>query len=267
MLSLDAPAVALVWQAQFARIAHGAIGWPEAFVLGVSTWLAYAADRWIEGWRLESDQIRTQRHHFYHRWRWPIGGLWFALFAADVSVALVRLTPRELAAGALLLGPIALYLLSHQLVHRDHPWRAPKEICVAMLIAGGAAVFVLAPAGAPWAMLAAPLGLFCLLCFTNCALISAWEHEVDTAHGQLSLARQFGRARRLIHLLPWVLAAGAAIGLGETRSSDQPAVLCVSASAVLLGLIDLAEPWLGWQLARVLADVALLTPLAIVLAP
>ncbi len=69
VLSLDAPAIALVWQALLARVVQVTLGWPEAFVLGCSVWLAYAADRWIEGWRLDPAQIRTQRHYFYQRWR------------------------------------------------------------------------------------------------------------------------------------------------------------------------------------------------------
>lgn len=263
MLSLDAPAVALAWQALFAQLAHVRLSWAHVFILGSSTWLAYAADRWIEGWRLPTENIRTQRHHFYQRWRWPIGTLWAALFAADVGVALLCLTRREFAAGFVLLVPIGLYLLSHQLIHREHPWRAPKEICVALLIAGGASVFVLAAPGVPWRMLAEPLILFCLLCFANCALISAWEHEVDEAHGQVSLARQLRDARHFIHVLPWMLALAALFTALTEGPAVRPAGLCAAASALLLGLLDRGQHRLGRQLARTLADAALLTPLIV----
>ena len=261
MLSLDAPTVALVWQAGFARLARTPAGWPEACVLGASTWLAYAADRWFEGWRLAPDQIRTQRHHFYQRWRWAILAVWLVLFAADLLIALTRLTSREIAAGLILLGPVLLYLLSHQLLHRDRLWRVPKEVCVALLIAGGAAVFPCAATRVAWPQWIVPLALFALVCFANCALISAWEHEVDAVHGQRSLARQHGRHHPLIRALPWALVllalACAALGGIEAR----PTAAAVGTSAALLGLIDLAEAGLGWQLAHALADAALLTPL------
>lgn len=266
MLSLDAPSVALVWQWQLARVARFPLGWQHAFILGVSTWLAYAADRWIEGWRLAPEKVRTPRHRFYQRTRWPICAVWVALLAADVSVAALHLTPREFCAGLLLLAPVLLYLLSHQLFHRDHRWRAPKEVCVALLISGGTVVFSLAQPAASWRPLLAPLGLFFLLCFANCALISVWEHEIDEAHGQTSLARQSRHAHKFIGTLPWALAlAAAAFGL-FAAPPVRAAIWCAAASGALLGAIDLRERRLGWQLARVLADAALLTPLLALLA-
>jgi hypothetical protein len=79
VLSLDAPVVALLWQWLLGRVAGVEPGWPQGFVLGTSVWLAYAADRWIEGWRLDPGQIQTQRHDFYQRWRWPLCFVWCAV--------------------------------------------------------------------------------------------------------------------------------------------------------------------------------------------
>src|SRR6185369_13925505 len=100
-------------------------------ILGAGVWLAYAADRWIEGWRLDPARVQTQRHWFYQRARWPMAALWLVVLVGAVTVSLVRLNRAELIAGFILLCPVGLYLLSHQLVHRQHPWRAPKELCVA----------------------------------------------------------------------------------------------------------------------------------------
>jgi hypothetical protein len=266
VLSLDAPVVALLWQWLLARSARVAPGWPEAFVLGSSVWLAYAADRWNEGWRLVPGHVRTQRHAFYQRCRWPVAGAWLLMLAADLTVALTRLSHREFAAGLLLLAPVLAYLLSHQLVHRHHAWRAPKEVCVAALLGGGVGVFLAVAPGAALRPLAGPLGMFVLLCFANCALISTWEREIDRTHGQTSLTLQFRRGAALSRRLPWVLAAGALL-LGVFASGPARAAAgCALASSVSLGAIDRREPRLGWQLARVLADVALMTPLAPLLA-
>jgi len=262
ILSLDAPAVALAWQWLLARTAGVTLGWPEAAVLGASVWLAYAADRWIEGWRLVPDRIRTQRHHFYHRARWPLAGLWLLVLALDLVVAATHLTGREFEAGLILIGPVAIYLLSHQLVHRHHPARAPKEACVALLLAGGVAVFIFPQPGADLARLAGPLVLFCLLCFANCALISGWESHVDEAHGQTSLALQSARAHALSRSLPWMLAVVSLVFAFVEHEPIRTAGLCAMVSAVLLGCVDRAEPAIGWELARVLADVALFTPFA-----
>ncbi len=259
ILSLDAPIVVVLWQRLIARCASARIGTPEMVVLGSSVWLAYAADRWIEGWRLVPENIRTHRHRFHQRWRWPIAAVWAAVLGADLAVAARDLTPREFLAGALILLPVAAYLLSHQLVHRNSRWRAPKEVCVAVLLGGGAAVFVAGQPGADLAAMAVPLGLFMLLCFTNCALISLWEDEVDRSHGQTSLALQFGGAASLGRVLPWLvslLAAAAWVAAGHGS-----AAACAAASGVLLGLVDLTEDRIGRIPARVLADVALMTPL------
>lgn len=260
VLSLDAPVVALLWQALLARTARVELSWPHAFVLGASVWFAYAADRWIEGWRLAPEQVRTQRHLFYQRWRWPVAALGLLVLGADLAVATRELTTREFEFGLWLLAPVLLYLLSHQLVHRHHPWRAPKEICVAALLAGGVAVFITARPGVTWSTLAVPLALFTLLCFANCALISVWEHEVDHAHGQTSFSRQFSRGAALSRSLPWIIALIAGILAWRTHGAEQQAALCAAASGVLLVVLDRLETKLGWQLARVLADVALMTP-------
>lgn len=258
ILSLDAPAVALLWQALLAGAVPAVIGAPERFVLGCSVWLAYAADRWIEGWRLAPDRIRTWRHAFHVRWRWEIFIVWAGVLALDVAVAWRGLTRVEFRNGLLLLLAVAAYLLSHQLVHRSSRWRAPKEACVAALIAAGSALFLLGLPGA--ANLALPLGLFTLLCFANCVLISVWEFEVDRSHGQTSLALRFRQATTVSRALLWLIGAGSAALFLAGSTGLRPAAACAGASALLLGLVDLAERRAGRVLARVLADVALMTP-------
>ena len=275
VLSLDAPLVAVVWQALFARILGVGLGWYQHVLLGLTVWIVYAADRWIEGWRLSAETVQTQRHFFYIRWRWPVFGIGFAAIIFCAVLALTHLDRREWAAGFILVAPILVYLLSHQLVHRHHPWRVPKEICIACIFCLGTA---LAPAvlalpanqsiyhalrdigAAPLAPLWIPLGLFGLLCLANLALISTWEADVDQKHGQTSVALQFARGLRLIRALPWLLAAlGLAAAFG-THHMDRTTGLCVTASGLLLGWLDLLEPKLGREAARAFVDLALLTP-------
>jgi hypothetical protein len=260
VLSLDAPTVALLWQGALAHSVGVLLGPAPIFVLGASVWLSYAADRWIEGWRLAPDRVRTQRHHFYRRWRWPIALFWLAALAADVGVARAGFSRREFEAGLLLLAPVLAYLLSHQLVHRHQPWRLPKEVCVAGLLGGGVALFLVAPPGARAGPLVAPLALFMLLCFANCALISVWEHAVDRSHGQTSFALQFRLGARIGHALPWAIAAVALAFRFAAPEASRPIALCAAASGVLLGAVDRLQPRLGRELARVLADLALMTP-------
>ena len=258
VLSLDAPAVSIVWLALLGRALGVPLRWPAFFVLGSSVWLAYAADRWIEGWRLGREDVRTPRHSFYQHWRWPTLVVWTVVFACDVAVAVTRLPREEVAAGLVLTVAVATYLLSHQLVHREQRWRAPKEVCIAGLLTCGCAVFLVDAARA--AAMAIPLAMFGGLCFANCALISSWERDVDRAHRQSSLALQ-SRHAKLIPSIPWIVTAAgvsfAIAGGGATRTAAGYS----AASALLLAAIDREEQRLGWPLARVLADAALLTPL------
>lgn len=260
VLSLDAPVVAVCWQDALARSAGVALGGPERIVLGSSVWLAYAADRWIEGWRLPAERVRTERHRFGQRRRWPLFAVWVAVLLLDVALSFRALTARELLRGAALLAAVSAYLLSHQLVHRRRRWRLPKEACTALLLGAGAAVFVVGPGGVRPGPLGAAASLFVLLCFANCVLISIWEAEVDRSHGETSLAQQFRRTGSLARSLPWLIAGGAA-AVAAASAGSRPAAACAATSALLLGWVDRAEPRLGWARARVLADAALLTPL------
>ena len=49
----------------------------------------------------------------------------------------VSQTVVEMERGLLLVMSVLAYLLSHQLAHRASPWRAPKELIVALLLTGG----------------------------------------------------------------------------------------------------------------------------------
>lgn len=260
VLSLDAPIVAAGWQVLLADAARTRLGWPQIFVLGASVWLSYSADRWIEGWRLAPDAVRTARHAFYQRRRWVLFPLWIAALVADVVVALTRLSHQEFVSGWLVLPPVLAYLLSHQLIHRHHPLRLPKEVVVALLLGAGAVVFPVAAAGVHHRDLWLALALFVALAFANCALISVWEAEVDRSHGQTSLALQFGR-HGWIHWVPWLLAGLAALVGLVGGDPLRIAAVCAVGSAILLCIVDRLHVTLGWRVSRVLADVALLTPL------
>lgn len=260
ILALDAPAVALTWQAMFARVAGVTLRSDQILLLGISVWLAYTADRWIEGWRLSMNTVRTQRHYFVLRWRWPAFTVWIMTLAGGVGLALIRFTPREWVASLGMLVPTLLYLLSHQLFHRDHPLRVPKEICVAAIIALGSALYPATLATNRLHLLAAPTAFFMLLCLANCLLISEWEREVDLRHGQTSLALQFSRASTAAGGLPYgiffVSVSMAVLSGGATRTAGR----CGAVSAALLATINSVQPGLGRERAHLLADVALLTP-------
>ena len=259
VLSLDAPAIVLAWQALVAEVAAVSIGWHERLVLALSVWLAYTVDRWIEAGRLDRSILSTPRHRFHQQWHGPIAIVAAAVLVANVAVALTTLDTRAILTGLVLAGAAALYVLSHQWLHRDAPLRVPKELCIALLLTAGVWLFTReGTGGAFWSALA----LFALLCLTNTALISRWETDVDRMHGQSSLALAFPAAGQHFRLLPW-LTLTAAVLVAVSVDHGQPAAACTVLSAILLAAIDRLEVAVGWPLARVLADAALLTPLLV----
>jgi hypothetical protein len=257
VLSLDAPLVAVLWQGLFARMLGVRLDWHDPVLIFLAVWIVYAADRWIEGWRLAPEIVRTQRHYFYIRWRWPVFAISLIAIVTTTVIAITHLDGREFKAGFVLLIPTLLYLFSHQLVHRHHPLRLPKEICIAVIFALGCALAPAVQALDKISSLILPTTLFGLLCFADCALIASWEKDVDTLHGQTSLALQWTRGLVLIHALPWLLFAAGLIALLFT---SQSMALCVAASGLLLGLLDVAHPRIGRQAARAAVDVTLMTP-------
>ena len=262
-LSLDAPLVAVLWQALFARKIGVRLDWHDPVLIGLAVWIVYAADRWIEGWRLSPDTVQTQRHHFYLRHRWPVFAVGLAAILAVLVIAVTRLDAREFKAGFILLIPTLLYLFSHQLLHRRHPLRVPKEIIIAVIFALGCA---LAPAvAAPEKIIALiiPVTLFGLLGFANCALIASWEKDVDTAHGQTSLALQLKDRWAIIHALPWLVCVAALVSVALNSDPSHPGALCTAASGLLMGLLDLAQPRFGREAARAWVDFTLMTPVVL----
>jgi hypothetical protein len=261
VLSLDAPLVAVLWQALFAHVLSVRLGWHDPALIGLTVWIVYVADRWIEGWRLAPEIVRTQRHYFYIRWRWPVFALGLTAIVASAAIALTRLDVREFKAGFVLLVPTLLYLFSHQLVHRHHPLRLPKEICIAVIFALGCALAPAVQAPERALSLLMPMTLFGLLCFADCALIAVWETDVDTVHGQTSLALQWTRGLTLIRALPWLLLAISLAAALLSQNPTRPAAGCAAASSLLLGLLDVLLPHIGREAARALVDVTLTTPL------
>jgi len=261
ILALDAPAVAVAWQCMLARVADVTLRPYHVVLLGLSVWLAYAADRWIEGWRLSKETVRTQRHYFFLRWRWPAFAIWLVVLVVGIGLAIYRFTPREWLASLGMLAATLLYVLSHQFLHRAQLWRVPKEICVAVIIALGSALYPATLATDKLQLLALSTGLFMLLCLANCLLISEWEHEVDLRHGQKSFAFQFSHARAFAEALPYGILA---LGIGIACLSDgatRTAAWCGAASATMLATLNAVHPKIGRELAHLLADVVLLTPL------
>jgi len=234
LLSLDAPVVAVLWQILFARCFQVPVDPRAALLLLATVWLIYAADRTLDAWRGE---VHSPRHEFYRRhWR-ELLPVWMTLLASAAWLAAERL-PRELFLhGLILLAAVGVYFaLVHSSILRWH-----KEAAVGVLFALGASL--VAWGKVKTAADVTTILLFSGLCWMNCLAIQRWEGEkLDWSPSIAAIAVGFAAAALLYAHRP--VLGGAEL-----------------ASAFGFLLLDRARPRLSADAVRVLADVALLSPL------
>ncbi len=189
LLSLDAPVVAVLWQALFARCFHADVNALAAVLLVLAVWLIYAADRVFDAWGQNGGM---PRHEFYRRhWR-AVLPVWTAALAIAGWLAWTRLPSLIFKEGLVLLAAVSLYFTAVHLAPAAlrESWHAPgalrnawpKEAAVAVLFALGVSL-------AAWNRLrsaedALSILLFCCLCWINCAAIDHWERP---AKGETSV--------------------------------------------------------------------------------
>ena len=233
LLSLDAPLVAVLWQILFARCFQVPVDALAAVLLLATVWLIYAADRTLDAWR---GDVHSRRHEFYqHHWRGLLP-VWMTILGLTAWLAAERLPPGLFLNGLILLAAVGVYFaLVHSSVLRLH-----KEAAVGVLFALGASLVAWGKVRTPADVMT--ILLFSGLCWMNCIAIQKWEGEkLDWSP---SVAAIF-------------LGCAAAALLYAHRPVLGGAEL---ASAVAFLLLDRVRPRLSADAVRVLADVALLSP-------
>jgi hypothetical protein len=234
LLSLDAPVVAVLWQMLFARCFHSGVNSIATILLSLAVWLIYAADRVLDA---RDETARQPRHEFYRRhWRLVVP-MWSAVLILAGWLAWTRLPSPIFERGLLLLAAVAMYMMAVHGLQRE--W--PKEAAVAVLFALGASL-------ASWSDVhsvadAATIVLFCCLCWINCAAIEQWERRENTRW-------PVGAAALLVAAASLILVPEHRPVLGAAEA----------ASALALLALDRGRRHLSPDALRVLADVALLSP-------
>ena len=262
LLSLDAPVVALAWQDLFARSLHVALGPAPRLVTAACVWLAYAGDRLLDGNLGSAGRLVTPRHQFARLHRAPLAAVWTLLLLLTAWGAFARLRPELVRGGLILSAMVVAYFV---IVHWPGKATLPpgfKEVGVATLFSGGTITFVVAAAVPPPAQLAQAVVFWLLLCFLNLFLIGCWEKERDALQGQPSLILQApALRRRLAPLAPGLAVVAFVAGLLAVPREIGALYFSVSASALLLGVLDFFSHAFDLDELRVAADLALLTPL------
>ncbi|WPJ94726.1 hypothetical protein SH580_14925 [Coraliomargarita algicola] len=239
VLALDAALIAALWLIALERVHDLDIGWAAHAVLGLSVWLTYVADRLYDVKSRDAPALLSIRHRFSKRYASQLWRVWFVALGADLLLA-TQLTRMQLKHGALLLAICLIYTLLNQKLSRRF---FPKEICVALIYAGGVAIFLPTPVSAGF------FEAFAFLCLLNCLIIGAKEKHVDSKMRVHSIATLV--AERWLSPLAW-------IGAGLVILSGVDLWQGLALSFALLGLLQHWRQRIDIETFRVLVDTALL---------
>jgi hypothetical protein len=260
-MAVDAPLVCVGWLWLLAPERSAARFLSEGIVLGLSVWLAYMADRWLDGWRLKTEDAGSFRHQFVRTNRATIGLIWSIILIINVTYAVRHLTTDTLRQGTVLLAVVVAYFVA---IHLSPGWlrrSAPKEMATALILVLGILLFL------PDGRIPTPaLAAIALLFFSNCALIGEWESETE------SVSESGPKTKRISSSFGWVqaLLAGtvgtSAIAVaGLFENEFRLAWMAVGLSSLLMLILDLTRYRLSLSNVRSMADITLMTPWVILL--
>lgn len=239
LLSLDAPVVAVVWQLFLASDAGVDVPLAAAAVLGLVVWGVYLTDRALDAARGCAD---SDRHRFAAKSLLLQIAVGAGAFLAAGILAFTALPQHYLEVGAAVATVTGAYLLA---VHAARRWLGPgaKELSVGVVFAAGVSVPLAAQSGSPHFWFPSVFA-FAGLCALNCLLIARWEEPASAASR-------------------WAFAL-ATLALGAAFVAPPNVALAVAVSAAALFALDRSRAGrLSVRAARVLADVALLSPLPV----
>lgn len=264
ILSLDAPVVAVVWQAFFTELFDVKISMSARIILGLTIWLAYVADRWMDGRMLPGGTAVTLRHQFAQRNARAIAISWGLVFVGNFMLALIGLSTREFFFGLVLAVATVGYLYGVHLRSVRDVVASSKELLVALLFSAGTLVFVAAEIEGGYSDLLVCGGMFFGLCLANCLLVSSWERSDDAQQAQPSMAIRWNITPVVAR---WFAASGlllmVVLFFVHRQSEIGWTAMAAGAGFLLLVILELSARRIALNKRRVLADIALLSPFLI----
>lgn len=233
--SLDAPLVAIVWQFVLARWISADLGFYHHFILGVSVWLAYSADRFSEP--NQPTLGKARRHAIFRHHQFAFLCLWATTFLGVLGCSLRYLDVDYLLCGlplfALCVGNFLLCRMESRLGFAS---KCSKEFRTAFIFSLGCILFPFSESSLGFAEFA----WFWLVSFSlfliNCVCVSEWEWSEDKKRGCLSWLQSKPVLLKNLSKGKYAFALLAGVGLlidGLDRSLLTYA-LCVSAFVILI---------------------------------
>ncbi|MDP4611656.1 MAG: hypothetical protein NWT02_10740 [Opitutales bacterium] len=240
VLAIDAAMIAVIWQSIFAQSIDFTLTIAAQIVLGLSVWLTYMADRLFDVQQRKPEQLLSLRHRFAAKYRIVLWRIWSVALITNIALAFTMLEREQLMHGFYLLAACLTYTALNQKLSKRF---FPKEVCVAMIFAGGVLVFL--PASSLWPT----AGSLALLCLMNCLMIGRKENTVDSAMEVRSLSR---------NLHPSVIGVVALCTFISLLAVPQNLLLSLVIPLMALNCLSIFHKTLSSENYRVLADGALL---------
>lgn len=263
LVCLDAPLVAVSWQWLFARAFQIPLTNSASLTLFLTAWLIYLADRLADSWSLHGAKPVSLRQQFCRRHQ----EIWIAVMPlvalADCVLISQQLDPGTIRVG-LVVGVLSLVYLSIN-YWLGKMWRfvPMKEICIGCLFASGTVAAVVPHVGLSATFLVA-FAFFAALCSWNCISIAIWERDLDLTQGKNSIATRWPNVRSWFRPATITLAT-CAITIGPIAKTTASLYCCVALSGFFLSAIDSLGKRFGRDERTAMADLVLLTPLALFL--
>jgi hypothetical protein len=250
ILSLDAPLVAVTWQAFLAQRYAVPLRLTGRIELFLAVWAIYIADRLLDVRHPPTAQ-ESVRHRFYRAHRGLAAAVLAALLAAALVIALLWLRPAVLRNGLVPLAAVVLYLA---VLNIGGARRVAKELVVAFVFTSGTFLVAWTNDSDSPVTLLAPAAAFFLLSLANLAAIEKWE----AAELRRDAPLPHVSTRVLARTAPvWVslLAAVALVQAGDAW------YLAIGISAAAIAALLFIDRRIRIEARRALVDAVLLTPL------
>jgi hypothetical protein len=240
VLSLDAPLIAVAWQALLASRSGTTLRPAGRAILFLTVWLIYIVDRLLDV-RVPAVGPEPARHRFYREHGRAMSVLAVIVLVVDATLIIFELHPAVFRVGLVTFAGVCVYFA---LVHGT-ALRFPKEIVVAWLFTMGTFLVAFARSeGRELHLLIPALALF-LLALANLVAIEYGEG------GGSGMVRALGR---------WYLVWVGALALTAPLALPGRWFFAIGMAAAVLVMVHVLRERLGPELRRVLVDLALFIP-------
>lgn len=256
--SINVPVLILLWHLLFAQSFHIWLNGYHFFATAGLAWIFVAAERWIFFFRLRPEAATTLSGDAAEQ-KGRMVRICLLIGAGILLISFVEARTREVA-GILLWSSLGgAYLVGLRLAPVQMGEFLPREMGLAVYLSGTTALFVWANAGFPLVRLLLPAMLFLLLLFYYFCLVSRWAKPLLPTLSTGAMLE--GPGSVIYRSVPFLLMAAAATFLlfNQDRAANT-LLLSIGVSALILLLLDFWQRFLPHRAARILADVALLSP-------